>query len=41
MTKVDVEGILKAKEDRENKEKESDDYTDRRTNGWKSSEIDS
>jgi uncharacterized membrane protein YjjP (DUF1212 family) len=40
MTKVDVEGILKQKEDRENKEKESENYTDRRTNGWKSSEID-
>ena len=40
MTKVDVEGILKEKEDRENKEKESENYTDRRTNGWKSSEID-
>jgi len=40
MTKVDVEGILKQKENRENKEKESENYTDRRTNGWKSSEID-
>jgi len=40
MTKVDVDGILKQKEDRENKEKESESYTDRRTNGWKSSEID-
>tara|TARA_R110002020_G_scaffold227539_16_gene438211 strand:+ start:450 stop:935 length:486 start_codon:yes stop_codon:yes gene_type:complete len=40
MTKVDVEGILKRKEDRENKEKESENYTDRRTNGWKSAEID-
>jgi len=40
MTKVDVEGILKQKEDRENKEKESENYTDRRINGWKSSEID-
>ena len=40
MTKVDVEGILKQKEDRENKEKESTNYTDRRINGWKSPEID-
>ena len=40
MTKVDIEGILKAKENQENKEKESENYTDRRTNGWKSSQID-
>ena len=40
MTKVDVESILKQKEDRKNKEKESDNYTDRRKDGWKSPEID-
>ena len=39
MSNVDVDGILKQKEDREKKEKESANYTDRRINGWKSSEI--
>ena len=40
MTKVDVEGILKQKEDRNKEEKESESYADRRINGWKSPEID-
>ena len=40
MTKVDVEGILKQKEERLQKEKEIAEYTDRRISDWKSQEID-
>ena len=36
---VDVQGILKQKEDRK-EEQESDKYVDRRNNDWKSSQID-
>ena len=40
MTKVDVEGILKQKEERLQKEKEIAEYTDRRISDCKSQEID-
>ena len=40
MTKVDVEGILNRKEERDQKEKEIAEYTDRRISDWKSQEID-
>ena len=36
---VDVQGILKQKEDRK-EEQGSDKYVDRRNNDWKSSQID-
>jgi len=40
MTKVDVEGILKQKEEKHQEEKEIAEYTDRRTSDWKSQKID-
>ena len=37
---VDVKGILQEKEDRKEEERKSDEYVDRRTDEWKSPEID-
>jgi len=37
---VDVQGILKQKEDRKEEERKSDEYVDRRKDDWKSPEID-